>query len=165
MILEPKKMKFDTVSTFSLSICHEVMGPDAMIFVLWMWVLSQLFHSPFTFIKRLVSSSSHFLPLKWYHLHIWDCWYFSWQSWFQLVIHPSQHFAWCTLHISYISRVTIYSLSHSFPNLKPVCCSMSSFNCCFLSCLQISQEAGNVIWYSHLIKNISQFVVIHSQRL
>ena len=70
-------------------ICHEVMGPDAMIFVLWMWVLSQLFHSPFTFIKRLVSSSSHFLPLKWYHLHIWDCWYFSWQSWFQFVLHSA----------------------------------------------------------------------------
>ena len=34
------------------------------------------------------------------HLHIWDCWYFSWQSWTQLVIHTAQHFAWCTLHIS-----------------------------------------------------------------
>ena len=38
--------------------------------------------------------------LKWYHLHIWGCWYFSWQSWFQLVIHPVWHFAWCTLHRS-----------------------------------------------------------------
>ena len=33
VILEPKKMKSDNVSTFSPSICHEVMGPDAMIFV------------------------------------------------------------------------------------------------------------------------------------
>ena len=31
----------------------------------------------------------HFLPLEWYHLHIWGCWYFSQQSWFQLVIHPA----------------------------------------------------------------------------
>ena len=37
--------------------------------------------SSFTLIKRLFSSSS-FLPLECYHLHIWGCWYFSWQSWF-----------------------------------------------------------------------------------
>ena len=33
---------------------------------------------------------------------------------------------------------------YSFPNLEPVCCSMSSSNCCFLNCVQISQEAGKV---------------------
>jgi len=36
VILEPKKRKFFTVSTFSPSICHEAMGPDAMIFIFWM---------------------------------------------------------------------------------------------------------------------------------
>ena len=41
-----------------------------------------------------------------------------------------------------------------------VCCSMSSSNCCFLTCIQISQEAGLVVWYSHLLKNFPQFVVI-----
>ena len=46
VILEPKKIKSVTVSTFSPSICHKVMGPDAMIIVLGCWVLSQLFHSP-----------------------------------------------------------------------------------------------------------------------
>ena len=55
---------------------------------------------------------------------------------------------------------------YSFPCLEPVCCSMSSSNCGFLSCIQASQEAGRVIRYSHFINNISQFVVIsHSQRL
>ena len=34
------------------------------------------------------------------HLHIWGYWYFSWQSWFQLVLHPAQRFLWCTLHRS-----------------------------------------------------------------
>ena len=34
-------------------------------------------------------------------------------------------------------------------NLEPVCCFMSSSNCCFLNCIQISQEAGQVVWYSH----------------
>ena len=37
---------------------------------------------------------------------------------------------------------------------------MSSSNCCFLTCIQISQEAGQVVWYSHLLKNFPQFVVI-----
>ena len=48
-----------------------------------------------------------------------------------------------------------------FSYLEPVCCSLSSSNCCFLTCIQISQEAGEVVWYSHLFKNFPQFVVIH----
>ena len=39
---------------------------------------------------------------------------------------------------------------------------MSGSNCCFLTCIQISQEAGKVVWYSHLFKNFPQFVVIHT---
>ena len=38
---------------------------------------------------------------------------------------------------------------------------MSSSNCCFLTCIQISQEADEVVWYSHLFQNFPQFVVIH----
>ena len=50
---------------------------------------------------------------------------------------------------------------YSFLDLEPVCCFMSSSNCCFLTCIQISQEAGQVVWYSHLVKNFPQFVVIY----
>ena len=39
---------------------------------------------------------------------------------------------------------------------------MSSSNCCFLICIQISQEAGQVVWYSHFFNNFPQFVVIHT---
>jgi len=39
---------------------------------------------------------------------------------------------------------------------------MSSSNYCFLTCIQISWEAGQVVWYSHLLKNFPQFVVIHT---
>ena len=39
---------------------------------------------------------------------------------------------------------------------------MSSSNCCFLTCIQVSQEAGQVVCYSHLFKNFPQFVVIHT---
>ena len=42
------------------------------------------------------------------------------------------------------------SLDVLLSQLEPVCYSMSSSNCCFLTCIQISQEAGQVVWYSHL---------------
>ena len=45
--------------------------------------------------------------------------------------------------------------------MEPVCCSMSSSNCCFLTYIQISQEVGQVVWYSHLFQNFPQFIVIH----
>ena len=53
----------------------------------------------------------------------------------------------------------------SFPNLEPVCCSTSSFNCCFLPCIQISQEAGKVVWHTHLLKNFPFCCDPHSQKL
>ena len=40
-------------------------------------------------------------------------------------------------------------------------CSMSSSNCCFLTCIQVSQEAGQIVWYSHLFQNFPQSIVIH----
>ena len=51
----------------------------------------------------------------------------------------------------------MYSISY----LEPVC-SMFSSNCCFLTCIQVSQEAGQVVWYSHLFQNFPQFIVIHT---
>ena len=59
VILEPKKRKYLTVSIVAPSICHEVMGPDAMIFVFWMLSFKPTFLlSSFTFIKRLFSFCS-----------------------------------------------------------------------------------------------------------
>ena len=54
---------------------------------------------------------------------------------------------------------------YSFPNLEPVCYSMSGSNYCFLTCIQISQEAGEVVWYFHLSKNFPQVVVIHTVKV
>ena len=51
---------------------------------------------------------------------------------------------------------------YTFSYLEPVCCSMSSSNCCFLTCIQVSQEAGQVVWYSHLLQNFPHFIVIHT---
>ena len=72
VILEPKKRKSVTISTFSLSICHELMGPDTMIlgFSIFSFKLTPSPSSP-------SSKSSlvplRFLPLEWYHPHIWNC--------------------------------------------------------------------------------------------
>ena len=99
VILEHKKIKSVTVSIVSPSICHEVMGPDAMILVFWILSFKPTFSLfSFTF-KKLLLVLLCFLSKGWCHLHIWDYWYFSWQSWFQLVLYPAQHFTWCTLHM------------------------------------------------------------------
>ena len=90
-----EKIESVTVSIFLLCICHEVMGPDAMVFVFWMLSFKPAFSLSFTIIKRLFSSSLCFLALGCCHLHIWGCWYFSRQSWFKLVLHP----AWCYTNV------------------------------------------------------------------
>ena len=53
---------------------------------------------------------------------------------------------------------------YSFSYLEPVCCSMSSSNCCFLTHIHVSQETGKMVGYSHLFRNFPQFVVIHTVR-
>ena len=56
-------------------------------------------------------------------------------------------------------------MRYYFSYLEPVCWSMSSSNCCFLTCIQVSQEAGQVVWYSHLFQNFPQFIVIHTVKV
>ena len=46
----------------------------------------------------------------------------------------------------------IYIFVSFFPNFDPVSCSMSKFNCSFLTFIQISQETSKVAWYSHFLK-------------
>ena len=58
--------------------------------------------------------------------------------------------------------MTIYSLDVLLSWFGTSLCFMSSSNCCFLTCIQISQEAGQVVWYAHLLKNFPQFVVIQT---
>ena len=72
VIFESKKIKSLTVSGASSSISHEVIGPDAMILVFWMYrVLSQLFHSPLSLSSRGSLVLLHFLLWRWCHLRIW----------------------------------------------------------------------------------------------
>ena len=90
VILEPRKIKSATVSTVSPSIWHEVMRPNAMIFIFWMLSYKSTFSlSSFTFIKRLFSSSL-LSAIRLVSSAIWGYWCFSRQSWFQLVLPPAQ---------------------------------------------------------------------------
>ena len=101
MILEPKEIKFATVTFFPLNYlqwsggtrCHDLSFLNVEFYI-------SFFHSPLSLSSRGSLVSLHFLPLGWYYLHIWDCWCFSQQSWFQLEIHPAWHFKSCTPHIN-----------------------------------------------------------------
>ena len=110
VILEPQKIKSATVSTVSPSICHDVMGLDAMILVSWMLSFKPTFSlSSFNFIKRLFSSSSL------YAVRVVSSAYLRWLIFLPAILIPacassSPVFLMSTLHISWISRVTIYSL-------------------------------------------------------
>ena len=163
--LEPPKIKSATVFP---TICHEVMGPDAMILVFWMLSFKPTFLlSSFTFIKRLFSSSSlsatRVDPSAYLRLLIF----------LPAILIPacaSSSTAFLVMYSAYKLNKqgdNIYtSLMYSFSYLESVCCSMFSSNCCFLTCIQISQEAAQVVWYSHLFKNFSQVCCDpHSQRL
>ena len=51
---------------------------------------------------------------------------------------------------------------YSFPYLELVYCSMSSSDCVFLTCIQISQEARQVVWYYNIFNNFLKFLVVHT---
>ena len=90
VILEPKKIKSVTASTFCLfAMKWWDWMPWSLLFECW--VQSQLFHSPLSPSSRGSLVSLSFRPIECYHLHIWGCWYLSWQSWFQLALHPAWH--------------------------------------------------------------------------
>ena len=95
VILEPKNIKSVTVSP---SICHEVMGPDAMILVFWMLSFKPTFAlSSYTFIKRFSSSLSAIRVVSSAYLRL--------LIFLPAILIPAcasstQCFSWCTLHIS-----------------------------------------------------------------
>ena len=48
-----------------------------------------------------------------------------------------------------------------FLDFEPISCSIQGSNCCFLTCIQVSQKTGKIVWYSHLSKSFPQFFMIH----
>ena len=121
VILEPPKIKSDTVSP---SICHEVMGPDAMILVFWMLSFKPTFSfSTFTYIKRLFSSSLlsaiRVVPSAYLRL---------------LIFLPAILIAACASSSqAFLMMYSIYKLNKQGDNIQ-----------------QISHEADKVVWYCHI---------------
>ena len=149
VILEPKKIKSVTVAIVSPSICHTVMGLDAMIFLFWMLSFQPAFHSSFSPSSRGSLVPLHFLTLGWSPLHIYGYLYFSQKSWFQHGLYLAWHFTWCSLHMLNKQGDNIQPWCTPFPILK-----QSVFPSLVLTVASWpahrSQEAGKVVWYSHV---------------
>ena len=138
------------------------MGPDAIILVFWMLSFKPTFSlSSFIFIKRLFNSSS-FCAIR-----VVSSAYLRLLLFLPAILIPAcaSSSPFQTMYSAYkLNKQWQYTaLTYSFSYLEPVCCSMSGSKCCFLTCTQISQEAGKMFYYSHLFKNFPQFVVNHSQ--
>ena len=132
VILEPKKIKSLTVSIVSPSICHKVMGLDAVIFVFWMLSFKSTFSlSSFTFIKRLFNSS---LPSA---IMVVSSAYLRLLIFLPAILIPacaSSSPAFLMTYTAYkLTRWQYTALMYSFPNLEQFCCFMSGSNCCFLT--------------------------------
>ena len=131
VILELKNIKSITASSFFPSICHEEMGPDAMILVSWMLSFKPAFHSPLSPSSRGSLVPLHFLPLELYYLHIWGC----------IPACDSSSPVVCNMY-------SACKLNKQGDNVQPChtpfliltqsLCSVSSSKCCFLICIEVS---------------------------
>ena len=159
------KIKSVPVSIVSPSICHEVMGPDPMIFVFWMLNFKPAFSlSSFTYIKRLFS----FFLLS--AIRVVSSAYLRLLIFLPAILIPAYGLSSPAFFMMYSAyklnkQGDNIVLTYSFPNLEPVCYSMSGSNCCSLTCIQISQVAGKVVWYSHLFRNFPVWSDPHNQKL
>ena len=155
VIFEPKNRKSATASTFPLSVSLEKMGPDAMIFFFFFFNIYKpafSFYS-FTLIKgffissslsaiRVVSSSGYLKSLV-FHLPI---------------LIPTCN----SSTLAFLMMCSAYKLNKHSDNIQPcptpfsipepISCSTQGTNCCFLTRIQISQESGKMVWYSHLFR-------------
>ena len=145
VIWEPPKIKSDTVSIISPSIFHEVMELDTMILVFWMLKFKPAFSlSCFPYIKRLFSlfslSAIRVVSTACLMLLIF----------LMAILIPACASFSLAFHMIY----SAYKLNKQGDNMQPwctpfsilnVCCSMFSFNCCFLTYIHVYQEAGKVL--------------------
>ena len=118
VILESKEIKSVTVFTFfpfclpwsDGARCHDLSFFEC-------WVLSQLFHCPLSLSSRGSLVPLHFLPLEWYHLHIWGCWCFSEESWFQQDWQYMTGWQYTTLSLQSIVLCPVLTLA-SWPSYR-----------------------------------------------
>ena len=125
LILEPKKIRSVTVSIVSHIFAMKWWDQMPWSSFFECWVLSQVFHSPLSLSSRGSLVPFHFLPLGLCHLHIWGYWYFAWQYWFQLVLHPAQRF----------TVYSVYKLSKQGDSIQRWCTTFSVWNQSIVACL------------------------------
>ena len=149
------------------------MWSDAMIFVFWMLIFKPAFSlSSFTFIKRFFSFSSlsAIRVVSSAYLRL-------------LIFLPAILISACASSSpAFLVMYSAYKLNKQGDNTQPWCTSFliwnqswleawnhvvpwPVFNCCYLTCMQISQGASQVVWYSHLLKNFPQFILIHTVKV
>ena len=129
-----------------------------MIFIFWM-----LSFGPAFSLSSLLSSRGslvplHFLTLGWSPLHIYGYLYFSQKSWFQHGLYLAWHFTWCSLHMLNKQGDNIHPWCTPFPILK-----QSVFPSLVLTVASWpahrSQEAGKVVWYSHVFFFLHDYIL------
>ena len=156
VILEPKKIKSVTVSIISSSICHEVMGSDAMILVFWVLSFKPTFSlSFFTFIKRLFSSSSLSA------IRVVSSAYLTLLIFLPAVLIP----AYASSSPAFRMMHSACKLNKQGDGIQPWRIPFPIWNQSVVPCLVLtvaSWPAGQVVWYSHLFKNFQQLIVIHT---
>ena len=125
----------DGTECYDLSFLNVVFKPDFLLL-------------SFTIMKRLFSSSSLSA------IRVVSPAYLRLLLFLLAILIPEYSSSSLAFHMMYSAGWQYTALPYSFSNLKPVLCSMSGSISCFLSCLKVSQEAGKVVWYSHLFKNL-----------
>ena len=112
------------------------------------WALSQLFHSPLSLSSGGFLVPLHFLPYGWYHLHIWGYWYFSWKSWFQLVLFPS---------LAFLMMYSAYKLNKQDDNIQPLCTPFPIWSQSVVPCLVLTVASWSAyrflrrqVWWSSI---------------
>ena len=138
------------------------MGPEAMILVFWMLSFKSTFSlSSFTFIKRLFFFA---YCCKRFVICISEVIFL---SAILIPAHASSSPAFLMMYSAYklnkqSDNIQLWHTPFLIWNQSVV---LFSSKCCFLTFIQISQEAGEVVWYSHLFHNFPQFVVIHTVKV
>ena len=165
VILEPKKIKSATVSTLSPSICHEVMGLVALIFVFWMLSFKPAFSlSSFTLNKRLLSSSS-FSAVR-----VVSPTYMRLLIFLLAILIPACDSSSLPFHMMYTAYKlneqgdNIQSWHTPNPNFELVCCSMSSFVTSWPAYRFLRRQV-RWSWIPISLRSFHSLLWSHSQRL
>ena len=161
VIVEPPKIKSATVSTVSPSICHEAMGPDAMILVFWMLSFKPTFSlSSFPFIKRLFSCS--FLAIR-----VVSSAYLSLLIFLPAILIP----AYASSSPAFLMMYTVYKLKKQGGNIQPWCTPFPIWNQAVVPCPVLTVASWpayrflkrQVRWSGIPIAlRILQFILIHT---